>query len=54
MNVIELCKNMKIDGLIYASSSSVYGGNKTVPFKVGGDFVDTPISLYGATKKQMS
>ncbi len=50
MNVIELCKNMKIDGLIYASSSSVYGGNKTVPFKVG-DFVDTPISLYGATKK---
>ena len=49
-NIIEACRNAKIEHLIYASSSSVYGLNKEVPFKVT-DNVDHPISLYAATKK---
>ena len=50
MNIIELCKYMKIRGLIYASSSSVYGNNKKIPF-AEKDRVDKQISLYGVTKR---
>ncbi|WP_152286923.1 NAD-dependent epimerase [Flavicella marina] len=50
MNVLECCRQFKIKHLLYASSSSVYGENKKVPFQVD-DNVDHPISLYAATKK---
>ena len=50
LNIIELCRHNNVEGLIYASSSSVYGGNTKIPFSVE-DRVDNPISLYGATKK---
>ena len=50
LNIIELCKDFKINGLIYASSSSIYGGNKKIPFNVK-DKADLPLSLYGATKR---
>jgi len=50
LNIIELCRHNDVEGLIYASSSSVYGGNIKVPFSVK-DRVDNPISLYAATKK---
>ena len=50
LNIIELCRNNNIEGFIYASSSSVYGGNKKTPFSVE-DRVDNPISLYAASKK---
>jgi len=50
LNVIELCKDFGVSGLVYASSSSVYGNNKNKPFKIS-DRVDNPISLYGATKR---
>ena len=50
LNIIELCRYNDVDGLIYASSSSVYGGNTKIPFSVE-DRVDNPISLYAATKK---
>jgi UDP-glucuronate 4-epimerase len=50
MNILELCRQYKISHLVYASSSSVYGGNEKLPFSVD-DRVDTPISLYAATKK---
>lgn len=49
-NILEACRNHKVDHLIYASSSSVYGANKKVPFEET-DFVDNPVSLYAATKK---
>ena len=49
-NLIEKSKNNNIKHFIYASSSSVYGGNKKIPFKES-DNVDHPISLYAATKK---
>ncbi len=49
-NVTELCKNYDVKSLIYASSSSVYGGNKKLPFSVK-DRVDKPISVYAASKK---
>ena len=49
-NLIEQAKNNKVQHFIYASSSSVYGGNKKIPFKES-DNVDHPISLYAATKK---
>jgi len=49
-NLIELCRHNNVDGFIYASSSSVYGGNTKMPFSVS-DRVDNPISLYAATKK---
>lgn len=49
-NILEASRNHKIDHLLYASSSSVYGKNKKVPFEEN-DFVDTPVSLYAATKK---
>ena len=50
LNIIELCRHNNVKGLIYASSSSVYGNNSKVPFSVE-DRVDNPISLYAATKK---
>lgn len=49
-NILECCKEHQINHLIYASSSSVYGNNKQIPFSVS-DRVDHPISLYAATKK---
>jgi len=49
-NILECCKEYQIKHLIYASSSSVYGNNKQIPFSVR-DRVDQPISLYAATKK---
>ncbi len=50
MAILEGCRNNSIDHLVYASSSSVYGMNKKVPFSVK-DRVDNPVSLYAATKK---
>ena len=50
LNVLECCRHNKIEHLLYASSSSVYGENKKVPFSTD-DNVDHPISLYAATKK---
>ena len=49
-NVLEACRHNSIEHLIYASSSSVYGGNPKVPFSTD-DKVDNPVSLYAATKK---
>ena len=49
-NVLEACRNNPVEHLVYASSSSVYGGNKKVPFSTD-DKVDNPVSLYAATKK---
>ena len=50
MNVLECCRHYNIKGLVYASSSSVYGGNKEIPFSVD-HVVDSPISIYAASKK---
>lgn len=50
LNVLEGCRTQKSENLIYASSSSVYGLNRKIPFTVG-DSVDHPVSLYAATKK---
>lgn len=49
-NVLEACRHNPVEHLVYASSSSVYGGNKKVPFSTE-DKVDNPVSLYAATKK---
>ena len=49
-NVLEACRRAPVEHLVYASSSSVYGGNKKVPFSTD-DNVDAPVSLYAATKK---
>ena len=49
-NILEACRNNPVEHLVYASSSSVYGGNKKVPFSAE-DKVDNPVSLYAATKK---
>ena len=49
-NILEACRHFPVEHLVYASSSSVYGGNKKVPFSVD-DPVDHPVSLYAATKK---
>ncbi len=49
-NILEACRHYPVEHLVYASSSSVYGGNKKVPFAVE-DMVDNPVSLYAATKK---
>lgn len=49
-NVLECCRRHPVEHLVYASSSSVYGGNEKVPFSEG-DRVDEPVSLYAATKK---
>ena len=50
MNVLEGCRHGKIEHLVYASSSSVYGGNTRMPFSVEHS-VDHPVSMYAATKK---
>ena len=49
-NILEACRGSGVEHLVYASSSSVYGGNKKVPFSTD-DKVDNPVSLYAATKK---
>jgi len=49
-NLLEACRHYPVEHLVYASSSSVYGGNKKVPFSTD-DKVDNPVSLYAATKK---
>ena len=49
-NILEACRHHPVAHLVYASSSSVYGGNKKVPFSTD-DRVDNPVSLYAATKK---
>ena len=49
-NILEACRHHPVEHLVYASSSSVYGGNKKVPFSTD-DRVDNPVSLYAATKK---
>jgi nucleoside-diphosphate-sugar epimerase len=49
-NILEACRHHPVEHLIYASSSSVYGGNTKIPFSVE-DRVDNPVSLYAATKK---
>ena len=53
LNILECCRNYNIKHLVYASSSSVYGMNKKIPFSTE-DTVDHPISLYAATKKVMN
>lgn len=50
LNILEGCRNHKVAHLVYASSSSVYGGNAHMPFSEGHN-VDHPVSLYAATKK---
>ena len=50
LNLLEIARRYKVINFVYASSSSVYGGNKKIPFRVD-DRVDTPISLYAATKR---
>jgi UDP-glucuronate 4-epimerase len=50
MNILEGCRHQQIEHLVYASSSSVYGANETMPFSVH-DNVDHPLSLYAASKK---
>lgn len=50
LNVLEGCRQMAVEHLVYASSSSVYGANESMPFSVH-DNVDHPVSLYAATKK---
>lgn len=49
-NILEACRHYPVDHLVYASSSSVYGSNKKVPYSTD-DRVDNPVSLYAATKK---
>ena len=49
-NILEACRNYPVKHLVYASSSSVYGSNKKVPYSTE-DKVDNPVSLYAATKK---
>jgi Nucleoside-diphosphate-sugar epimerases len=50
MNLLECCRHQRVEHLVYASSSSVYGANESLPFRVE-DSVDHPVSLYAATKK---
>jgi UDP-glucuronate 4-epimerase len=50
LNMIEVARHRQVEHMVYASSSSVYGGNDTLPFRVE-DRVDQPLSLYAATKK---
>ena len=50
LNILELARARKVEHLVYASSSSVYGGNDALPFRVE-DRVDHPLSLYAATKR---
>ena len=53
LNILESCRKNKIRRLVYASSSSVYGSNKNFPFNED-EMVDKPLSLYAASKSQMS
>ncbi|MBF6024318.1 NAD-dependent epimerase [Lysobacter niastensis] len=50
MNILEACRHGDVEHLVYASSSSVYGANRKLPFDVA-DSVDHPVSMYAATKK---
>ena len=50
LNLLEVARHTRVEHMVYASSSSVYGGNDTLPFRVE-DRVDQPLSLYAATKK---
>jgi UDP-glucuronate 4-epimerase len=50
LNILEACRLIMVENLVYASSSSVYGGNRKMPFSES-DSVDHPVSLYAATKK---
>jgi UDP-glucuronate 4-epimerase len=50
LNLLEIARQFQVANFVFASSSSVYGNNKKLPFSVG-DFVDTPISLYAASKR---
>jgi len=50
LNILEMCRHHQIKGLVYASSSSVYGSNTKYPFSTS-DRTDNPIALYGVTKK---
>tara|TARA_B100002051_G_scaffold275327_2_gene318880 strand:+ start:1046 stop:2008 length:963 start_codon:yes stop_codon:yes gene_type:complete len=50
VNILDISKEYNVESFIYASSSSVYGGNEKIPFSVD-DRTDIPLSLYGATKK---
>jgi UDP-glucuronate 4-epimerase len=50
MNILEACRHNRVEHLVYASSSSVYGNNRNLPFAVE-DSVDHPVSMYAATKK---
>lgn len=50
LNILEACRHNKVEHLVYASSSSVYGANENMPFSVD-DNVDHPVSLYAASKK---
>jgi UDP-glucuronate 4-epimerase len=50
INILEVCRTYKVEHLLYASSSSVYGANTKIPFATE-DIVDRPVSLYAATKK---
>lgn len=51
-NILESCRQYPVEHLVYASSSSVYGLNKKIPYSID-DKTDTPVSLYAATKKVM-
>ncbi|CAK8740896.1 UDP-glucose 4-epimerase [Sodalis praecaptivus] len=53
LNILEGCRHTQVGHLLYASSSSVYGLNRKLPFSTD-DAVDHPVSLYAATKKPMS
>lgn len=50
LNLLEIARHARVEHMVYASSSSVYGGNDTLPFRIE-DRVDHPLSLYAATKK---
>ena len=50
LNILEMCRHHQVKGLVYASSSSVYGSNTKYPFSTDAR-TDNPIALYGATKK---
>ena len=50
MNILECCRKFEVSGLVYASSSSVYGGNKKIPFSIL-DPIKKPISVYAVTKR---
>ena len=52
-NVIEACRKIKVKNFIYASSSSVYGGNKNIPFSEEFQ-LDHPLNIYAASKSQMN